>query len=59
MPETNDPREPVELSLVSVFSGETLRLKWTADGRPICPVCRETWPKNAEHAWTLTGETAA
>ena len=35
--------------------GFTGHLCWTADQRPVCPVCGSIWPLGAEAAWTEIG----
>jgi hypothetical protein len=52
---------PIKSALVyAVPPCQTVTLRWTDDGRPICPVCDNIPPAGAEAAWeTNGGEVAA
>lgn len=53
----NDSRLPVVEELSAVYlTGEIVRLRWTADGCPICPVCGLVFHAQGEASWRKSGQ---
>lgn len=56
---SEDTGDIAEELVASWFSGDVVRLRTPADGRPICPVCGLKWDAGAEPAWAKNGEMTA